>query len=173
MMNVAKPLDRITLTEFETMEKEKNINYELIDGIVLISPSPSREHQKIAGNLYYSLRTQLENSKCDSLYEMDVKFDGNVYKPDMMIFCDDETELPEIIFEILSPSTRHTDLRIKVVKYEEMGVKEYWIIDPKVKTVTVHDFVNNTAETYGMDDTIDSMAQPDLHIPVAKIFEKI
>ena len=104
---------------------------------------------------------------------MDVKFDGNVYKPDMMIFCDDKAELPEIIFEILSPSTRHTDLRIKVVKYEEMGIKEYWIIDPKVKTVTVHDFANNTAETYGISDTINSMAQPDLHIPVAKIFEKI
>ena len=172
-MNVAKPLDRITLAEFETMEKENHLNYELIDGIVLMSPSPSREHQKIAGNLYFSLRAQLESSRCDSLYEMDVKFAGNVYKPDMMVFCDEEAELPEIIFEILSPSTRHTDLRIKVVKYEEMGVKEYWIIDPKVKTVTVHDFANNTAETYGIDDTIDSMAQPDLHIPVAKIFEKI
>jgi hypothetical protein len=43
----------------------------------------------------------------------------------------------------------------------------------KVKTVTVHGFANNTAETYGISDTINSMAQPDLHIPVAKIFEKI
>ncbi|MBQ3509761.1 MAG: Uma2 family endonuclease [Peptococcaceae bacterium] len=172
-MNVAKPLTSVTLEEFEQMEKTAHINYELIDGIVLMAPGPSREHQKIAGNLYYSLRTQLHETYCDSIYEMDIKFNGNVYKPDMMVFCDSEAELPEIIFEILSPSTRHTDLRIKVLKYEEMGVKEYWIIDPKVKVITIHDFVNNTAETYSIEDTLYSLAQPELVIPAAKIFEKV
>ena len=172
-MNVPNRATSITLEEFEQMEKTAHINYELIDGIVLMAPGPSREHQKIAGNLYYSLRTQLHETYCDSIYEMDIKFNGNVYKPDMMVFCDSEAELPEIIFEILSPSTRHTDLRIKVLKYEEMGVKEYWIIDPKVKVITIHDFVNNTAETYSIEDTLYSLAQPELVIPAAKIFEKV
>ena len=172
-MNVAKPLRHMTLEEFEQMNKEDGWNYELIDGIVLMAPSPSREHQKIAGNLHYSLRTQLSETHCETIYELDIQYNGNVYKPDMMIFCDENTELPEILFEILSPSTRQVDLRIKVVKYEELGVKEYWIIDPKVKTVTIHDFVNNTAETYGMQDTVHSMAQPELNIAVETIFEKI
>lgn len=172
-MNAAKPFNPVTLEEFEQMEKTHHVNYELIDGVVLMAPSPSREHQKIAGNLYFSLRTQLKETRCDSLYEMDIKFNGNVYKPDMMVFCDETAELPEIIFEILSPSTRHTDLRVKVVKYEEMGVKEYWIIDPKVKVITIHDFVNDTAETYGIEDTVVSMAQPELSIPAAVIFEKV
>ena len=76
------------------------------------------------------------------------------------------------MFEILSPSTRQRDLRVKVVKYEEMGVKEYWIIDPKVKTVTVHDFVNDTAETYGVHDTIKSLAHPEISIAVETLFEE-
>ena len=57
-MNAAKPFNPVTLEEFEQMEKTHHVNYELIDGVVLMAPSPSREHQKIAGNLYFSLRTQ-------------------------------------------------------------------------------------------------------------------
>lgn len=87
-----------------------------------------------------------------------------------MVFCNKDAEHPEIIFEILSPSTRHRDLEIKVVKYEEMGIKEYWIIDLKMKTVTVHDFMHQTAETYGVDEIIQSLAQPDIKIAVADIF---
>ena len=53
-----------------------------------------------------------------------------------------------------------------------MGVKEYWIIDPKVKTVTVHDFVNDTAETYGIHDTIKSLAHPEISIAIEMLFEE-
>ncbi len=171
-MNVAKPLKFHTLEEFEKLPREDGWNYELIDGVVMMSPSPSREHQEISSNLHFSLRLQLKDTQCRSLYEMDVKFNNNIYKPDMMVFCDKDAPLPEIVIEILSPSTRHRDLRIKVVKYEEMGVKEYWIIDPKVKTVTVHDFVNDTAETYGIHDTIKSFAHPEIHIAVETLFEE-
>ena len=47
------------------------------------------------------------------------KFKENVFRPDMMVFCDSVAEIPEIDCEILSPSSRQTDLRVKVVKYEE------------------------------------------------------
>ena len=171
-MNVAKPLKICTLEEFEKLPKEDGWNYELLDGVVMMSPSPSREHQEISSNLHFSLRAQLKDTKCRALYEMDIKFNNNIYKPDMMVFCDKDAELPEIVFEILSPSTRQRDLRIKVVKYEEIGVKEYWIIDPKVKTVTVHDFVNDTAETYGIHDTIKSLAHPEISIAVEMLFEE-
>ena len=171
-MTLLKELQPVTLAEFEAMEKQEGLTYELIDGIVMMSPSPSREHQEISSNLHFSLRLQLRNTQCRSLYEMDIKFNDNVYKPDMMVFCDKHTELPEIVFEILSPSTRQRDLRIKVLKYEEMGVKEYWIIDPKVKTITVHDFVNDTAETYGIHDTVKSLARPEIRVAVETLFEE-
>ena len=173
-MNAVKPLKLSSTEEFYAMTKEEGWNYELIDGFVMMSPSPSREHQEIAGNLYFALRSKLNGTRCRSIYEMDIRFENNIYKPDMMVFCDKEAELPEIIFEILSPSTRQRDLRLKVAKYEEMKVvKEYWIIDPKVKTVTIHDYVNNTAETYGFHDSIQSMARPEIVVTVEALFEGI
>ena len=87
-----------------------------------------------------------------------------------MVFCHDNDDLPEIIFEILSPSTRQKDILVKPICYQAMGVKEYWIIDPKVKIVTVHDFINQTAESYGLGETIYSKAIPEVIITVADIF---
>ena len=173
-MNAVKPITLSSVEEFYAMTKEDGWNYELIDGFVMMSPSPSREHQEIASELHFILRSRLQGTRCRSIYEMDIRFNNNIYKPDMMVFGDKEAELPEIIFEILSPSTRQRDLRLKVAKYEEMKVvKEYWIIDPKVKTVTVHDYVNNTAETYGIHDNIQSIARPEIMIAVLDLFEGI
>ena len=155
---------------YKRQEKDECLNYELIDGVVMMSPSPSREHQQVAGRLFASLFQQLSATPCEPLYELDVPFDGDVFKPDVMVFCDETAELPEIIMEILSPSTRHRDLRIKVVKYEEMGVKEYWIIDPKTRTITVHDFIGGTAEGYCAGETIQSQARPEIVIAVDDIF---
>lgn len=169
-MTELKELQPVTIQEFEAMEKKEQFHYELIDGIILMSPSPSREHQKIAGNLYIKLRLGLEQTKCDVLYELDIVHNENIYRPDLLIFCDAEDEVPEIVIEVLSPTSRQRDLRVKVVKYEELGVKEYWIVDPKVKTVTVHDFVNDTADSYGIDDTIYSLVRPELVIQVADLF---
>lgn len=169
-MNAVKPLEMKTLDEFIAMSKEEGWNYELIDGFVMMSPSPSREHQKIGAKTLLLLGTQLSNTTCEPIYELDIQHNGNVYKPDLMVFCSSEEELPEIVFEILSPSTRHRDLRIKLVKYEEMGVKEYWILDPKVKTITVHDFVNEFTEVYTIGEIAESKAHPEIKIAVADIF---
>ena len=170
-MNLAKPIKYCTPEEFEILEKEAGFNYELIGGIVLMSPSPSRLHQEISGNLHFALRNQLIAIKYLPLYGMAIKSKENVFRPDMMVFCDSVAEIPEIIFEILSPSSRQTDLRVKLVKYEEMGIKEYWIIDPKTKSVIVHDFLNNTAEIYDINDTVSSAIISQINIPVKIIFE--
>lgn len=123
-MNVSKQVRSTTLEEFLTMGKDDRYNYELIDGVILMSPNPSREHQEIGTNILVKLGNQLSGSPCKPIYELDIKHNYCIYKPDLMVFCDKDAELPEIVFEILSPSSRYRDLRIKVVKYEEMGVKE-------------------------------------------------
>lgn len=166
----ATDLKRLTPAEFDTMAKDERLRYELIDGIVLMSPSPSREHQKIEVNLIRKLGDILDQTPCEPLHEYDVAFEDSVYKPDVMVFCDSEALIPLIVFEILSPSTRQRDILIKPLRYQEMGIKEYWIIDPKVKIVTVHDFVHETAETYGLGEIIHSLALPEVVIAVADIF---
>lgn len=169
-MNVAKKQEQITPVQFEAMDKDERFNYELIDGIVLMSPSPSREHQSIASNLHYSLKNKLLNLECEVLFELDIKFNDCIYRPDLMVFCNKGAELPEIIFEILSPSSRQRDLFVKLNKYHEMGIKEYWIVDPKSKTIIVHDFVFETAEIYTVEETIHSCNLPEIIIKVADIF---
>ncbi len=169
-MNVSRPTEPVTPEEFEAMDKDERLTYELIDGVVMMSPSPSREHQTISIKLSHKLMLNLANTDCQPLYEYDIKFDGNIFKPDVMVFCHDNDDLPEIIFEILSPSTRQKDILVKPIRYQAMGVKEYWIIDPKVKIIIVHDFINQTAESYGLGDTIQSKARPEISITVADIF---
>lgn len=167
----AKEIEIVTLEEFQTMAKDDRYHYELIDGIVMMSPSPTREHQFIGSRLISELDKKLENTPCQPAYELDVIMKtGDVLQPDVMVFCDEDAELPEIVVEILSPSSKRYDLVTKVIKYEEVGVKEYWIVDQKSKTITVHDFVHQTAEIYSIGETIRSLAQPALVIDVAIIF---
>ena len=168
-MNVAKKIDWVTPKEFEAMEKDERFTYELIDGVVMMSPSPGREHQSISGKMYIALHTALNQTDCQPLYEYDITAGDNTFKPDPMVFCDEESELPEIVFEIISPTSRRRDLQIKVAKYEEAGIKEYWIVDPDIKTITVHDYINQTVETYTIGQTIQSKAQPEIILAVADI----
>lgn len=167
----AEDLKRVTLEEFEAMEKDERFTYELIDGIVMMTPSPTYDHQSIGSNITINFGVMLKDTSCKVIYEYDVRFDGDSFRPDVMVFCKNREEMPpEIIVEILSPSTRRRDLMLKLVKYEAMGVKEYWIVDPKIKSVTVHDFINETSESYGLGETIHSQTRPEIIIAVDDIF---
>lgn len=169
-MTEVKKISPITPEEFEVMEKDERLTYELINGIVLMSPSPSYEHQKISSKIARFTGNLLDDAKCDVLVEYDVKFDEDVYRPDVMIFCNNNKDIPAIVFEILSPSTRQRDLLVKPLKYQKMGTKEYWIVDPKSKTITVHDFEHETAEIYSIGETIRSYNRPEIVIAIADIF---
>ena len=166
----AKDLHRISLEEFDAMTKDEHLTYELVDGVVLMSPSPSFEHQVVGNKLLFHLNLRLEKTKCQPLYEYDIRTNGDVLKPDVMIFCDDNTELPRIVFEIISPTSKYRDFVIKVAKYEQAGIAEYWIADPKSKAITVHDFFNAETEIYNLGDTIRSRAIPEIVIAVDDIF---
>lgn len=158
-MNKAEQLDFITIEEFEIMSKDEHLNYELINGVVMMSPSPSKEHQWIAGTLIQQFRNNAQSIGCKPYHELDFKANGDVYKPDVMLFCEGhDPDIPTIVFEILSPSNRSTDLLLKAYKYELAGVKEYWIIDPKNLIIIVHDYVNQDIRSYSFGETISSRA---------------
>lgn len=129
---------------------------ELIDGEpYLIRSSPSSEHQTISLELILQIGSYLRGKKC-RLYHApyDVRLfekDGDqpyqvdtVVQPDLLVVCDPSKVdsngckgAPDLVIEILSPSTRQHDRLTKLNLYRRAGVKEYWIVDPEEKTVIV------------------------------------
>ena len=118
--------------------------WELIDGVAYdLTPSPNLEHQTIAGHLYFALRKALEakpgSRPCDAYFApLDVYLGQDVLEPDLIILCDPEKKAkrgiegaPDLVVEILSPSTSAKDLTRKRWVYETAGVPEYLIVDPE------------------------------------------
>ena len=174
-MSEMKELVPMTIEEFETIIKDERLCYELIDGIVAMSPSPSFQHQAIGSRVVANASIQLKGV-CTAVYEYDMKVDKyNVYRPDVAIYCKGKEEIPEIVFEILSASTKQRDLMVKPARYNVAGVKEYWIIDPESHTVIVHTFaVDDTDEIniYNANAIIRSKVIPEFVVKASELFEE-
>ena len=178
-MNVAKKIEPVTPEEFEAMEKSDHFSYELIDGIVMMSPSPSFKHQLISGNLYHELKTILKGGKCLPIQDFDLILDKHPFKPDLMVICTNfdtlldakyYTEPPTIAIEIISPSSASRDHITKRYLYEQLGILEYWIVSPEESCITIMDFVNNQHEMYNTG-CAKSFVLPDIHLDLANIFD--
>ena len=113
---------------------------------VLMSPRPATKHAITAGNIYHIFRRFLKGKRCKTFMEHDVFLDEhNNFVPDVLIVCDKDKikpngiyGAPDLVVEVLSPSTAARDKGIKRVVYEKTGVKEYWIADPESKTIDVY-----------------------------------
>ena len=120
--------------------------YELIDGQKIVMSPAGTNHQSIQLNLSLILGNFLRKKRCKLFLEHKVVFDNGFWlQPDLLIVCDRDkikrTQIdgaPDFIAEILSPATELRDIGIKKDTYEKYGVKEYWIIDPGKKSVTVY-----------------------------------
>lgn len=160
--------------------------------IFKMSPAPSSFHQEISGNLYFELRSLMNDSSCKlftapfdvRLLQNKDKCNDNqistVVQPDLCIICD-KTKIdekgclgaPNLIIEILSPGNSKKEMDIKYDLYEENGVTEYWIVSPESKTISI--FVLKDAKYIGMkpiliDSVLQSPTFPNLKISVKKIF---
>jgi Uma2 family endonuclease len=111
--------------------------YELIDGVLIVSPSPGRRHQKIVARLYPVLEAVCPEEFDVTLAPFAVRDgDKNEVQPDVLVGRDEDfTErslpLPPVLaVEVLSPSTAIHDVNTKKAVYERLGVPSYWVIDP-------------------------------------------
>ncbi len=158
--------------------------------IFKMSPAPSRYHQDVSGNLYFSLAKVFKKSTC-KLYAapFDVRLVKaksqdekvvTVVQPDMCIICDENklddrgcNGAPDLVIEILSPGNSKKEMGIKFDLYEENEVKEYWIVDPTEKTVFIYSLQNNKyigLKPFIEDDIIKSVLFPELDFKLAEIF---
>nr|WP_312576998.1 Uma2 family endonuclease [Sedimentibacter sp.] len=167
-----------SLKEFNDLEVKDEMKYELIDGIVLMSPSPSYKHQEIMSRLNLEIGSYLKGKNCKVFTEVELEFNNNVLIPDISIICGLENtdfqrykNAPDIVIEILSPSSQYTDTFTKLYKYELFGVKEYWIANPKIETITVYNFVNKSNIDFTKYENLVSSVFDDLDIDMSNIFQ--
>ena len=167
---------------------------ELIDGLVYaMSPRPVPVHQDISYNVCFELKkliTQYQG-ECRAYQDIDVLFADlhidasevrTVLSPDVSVFCDREKVKeayaiapPDLVVEILSKSTRKLDLTHKFNIYEKYGVREYWIVSPKLKSVTVYvlqdEGIYDDGEEYSIEDEIPVAIFGGVKIKSADIFK--
>ena len=127
---------------------------ELIDGEIYgMSPAPIRRHQRISRELTLQLATFLKGKPCEVYAApFDVCLNNNtVVQPDLVVICDKSklddkgcVGAPDLVIEILSQSSASRDRVLKFNQYLQAKVREYWIVDPDSKTVTVNILDNNT-----------------------------
>ncbi len=123
-----------------------NETIEIINGVVYMMSRPNTNHMKIEGNIFTAFKNYLKGKCCVPFNETDVFFsDKDNFVPDVIIVCNPEIieddgihGTPDLVVEILSPSTARRDKIEKFSKYEEYGVKEYWIVSPQDKSVDVY-----------------------------------
>jgi Uma2 family endonuclease len=155
---------------------------ELINGFIHLVKAPLRVHQRVSGKLYYTIDDFIRknNGQCH-VYHLpfavrfpieDSKEDNkiyNVFLPDICVVCDlskldDQGCLgaPDLVIEILSPSTARNDWNRKFGVYEKAGVREYWIVSPKGKTVNV--FILQPNGEYDWGSEYDCTQKIPVHI---------
>ena len=134
------------MNHIATNQDEHTIVEKIEGREVLMSPRPAIKHQIIAGNIHHIFRRYLKGKRCKAFFEPDVFLDEqNNFVPDVLIVCDRDKikpngiyGAPDLVVEILSPSTAAKDKGIKKAVYEKTGVKEYWIVDPESKSIDVY-----------------------------------
>lgn len=134
--------DDFTADDLDELPDDGN-RYELVDGLLLVSPSPVERHQRALVELYVLLRHAAPPGLRAYVAPLDVRFTLRMQtQPDLLIVQDGPPReklerLPLLCVELLSPGTRRHDLVIKRRGYERQGVASYWIVDPAVPSLRV------------------------------------
>lgn len=181
---------KVSYEEFMEIYENSELRMEYINGEIILLSSPSTFHQLISGNLHVILRNYLKGKPCKVFYApFDVHFfkkdlkTPDVMQPDLLIACDVENTVtekgrymgtPTLVVEILSRSTRSKDMVDKLNTYMLSGVKEFWVIDPKNKSVLLYSFKDCEIDFHSVsknNDIVKSYWFKDLEISLGDIFE--
>jgi len=173
-------------TEKDYQFLEEGAPFQLINGDLVMSPSPLLLHQLIVGKLYILIGNFLQEINSGGLLvlsPMDVRLDEeNIFQPDLLYISKErKSELvqdrisgaPDLIVEILSPSTAYYDLKQKKDFYERYGVKEYLIVDPVRRDAEVYSLIDEKFELQQKElqnGTIHLTTLPGLQIELQKLF---
>jgi Uma2 family endonuclease len=162
--------------------------YELIDGDLYVTPSPTSRHQAVLRNLLRILANFVHETRQGAVFPapLDVVLtESDVLEPDLLFVAADNLHLvteahvagaPDLAVEIFSPSSRRTDTRTKLRLYERHGVREYWLVDPELATIAVYRLEQGTYRQQAdlaleRGDALTSPLFAGLIVSLAEVFE--
>lgn len=160
--------------------------YELIRGEPVLMSGPSTAHQRISRKILVRVDQYLEGKPCEVFHApFDVCLNGldteddTVVQPDVLVVCDPSklnskgcNGAPDLVVEILSPSSRRHDQFTKYQLYRDAGVSEYWLVDPEAEIVQIHTLAAKGYLTsiYG-EGKAPSQVLPGFELSLTEVFE--
>jgi Uma2 family endonuclease len=166
----------------KTPEDER---YELLEGELIMSPSPVPKHQRISRELEFEILKVVKANDLGEVFDApcDVYLDDvNVVQPDILFISKERLNVigekniqgaPDLVIEIISENTAYRDLVQKKKLYARFSVKEYWLVVPGEESIEVYILKDNTYilyKAYSKDDTLESPYLKDLKIGLKGIF---
>lgn len=190
---MALPAKKARYTFADILTWDESERAENIDGEAIMLATPTTNHQLISGEIFRQLADYLEGKKCRAipapfavrLFEKDGDSPENVdtmVEPDISIVCDLNKldkhgckGTPDMVVEILSPSTQRHDKLVKLGLYQRAGVREYWIIDPDSQTVQVLTLSNGLLlphEVYDRESVAKVNVLDGCFVELSKVFRE-
>jgi len=189
-MAVRDTVDRkLTYQDFRRFPDDHQ-RHEILDGAHYVTPAPTLGHQGASANLYLMVAAFVRERRLGRVYYAPlgvILSPHDIVQPDLLFVSNERTGIlteavvrgaPDLVIEILSPSTRRRDDTLKRDRYEKWGVLEYWLADPKSRSVRVY---RRSGAAFGAPrdlhaapgDIVTTPLLPGLEIPVSEIFADI
>lgn len=176
---------KMTVAEFLEIDFEEGYLYELINGIIVKRASPSAEHQRISRHLSRMMDNFIFDNKLGEFLTapLDVYLtDTDLTQPDLIFVLKEKAHIvkgfikgiPDLLVEILSPSTAKTDKGDKRKLYQRCGVTEYWIVDPKSQSIEVYVLEAGSYELFAFAQemgVVESKVLTGFSVEVKTVFE--
>jgi len=163
---------------------DDGLRHEIIDGEHYVTAAPATRHQRISRNLLYLIQTYLETHPVGELFG--APFDAllsefDIVVPDLIYLSHERSTFltsknlqgpPDLVIEILSPSTKSRDRKLKRDLYERVGVREYWVVDPEADQVEIY---RSNENTFGAPVTVPRTGAimtpllPDFELPLDRV----
>ena len=183
-MVTAQPATKLTYADYcRTLDDER---YELLDGELVMVPAPNLGHQRVDAKLGWRIAQFVEERSLGEVFSAPcdvVLSETNVVQPDLLFVSNERAHIlfnganvrgaPDLVIEILSPSTTGRDRSLKRALYARYGVSEYWLVNPDARTVTVlrlDDGAFAEVAHYGAGQTLTSPTLPGFAVNLDSIF---
>ena len=165
---------RIKFTYEDYCNAPEDKRYELHDGDLVVVPSPKGRHQDSVGSLYYFLRAFVQGRELGRVYiaPFDIVFSNHdVVQPDVIFVSNEKLDIitadniqgaPDLVIEVLSPSTAHRDRTFKRALYARHGVREFWLVNTDAHTIEVLQFEEESYHTVGTYSAGQTLTSPTL-----------